>query len=325
MTVNQQQLHQLANDLPLLQFDAEQDLVWPQTPLPQAYLAAYGIDLADKFDGLRHGFGRVDAAGFRIATHYWLPQKSCGTLVVVHGYYDHVGVFDNAVRFALENNFAVLAFDLPGHGLSSGDQAAIDSFDQYGDVLGEILTRAASVLPHPLHALGQSTGAAVILNYLWRYEAVGNAPVRLHKVALFAPLIVPRGWSGGRFLFYALRRFVRRLRRGSSRSSHDPVFTRFVESEDILQAKYLSLKWVGAMAQWHDYFLQAPPLRRPLLVVQGTGDMTLAWRYNLKQIRKKLFGAEIRMIEGAGHQLINESAVYRDQLLAIVRDWFLRP
>lgn len=320
MTVTPQQLNQLANDLPPLRFDGEQDLIWPQTPLPQAYLATYGLDFAQSFAGLRHGFGQINVAGVRIATHYWLSGSARGTVVVVHGYYDHVGVFDNAIRFALENDFAVLAFDLPGHGLSGGDQAAIDSFDQYGTVLHEILGRAATLLPQPVHAIGQSTGAAVILNYLWRY-ANHEQRITLDKVVLFAPLILPRGWASGRFAFYIARLFMRRLQRGSSRSSHDPVFTQFVEREDALQPKYLSLKWVGAMAEWHKFFLQAPVLEYPVLVVQGTNDLTVAWRYNLKQIRKKLPHATIHLIDDAGHQLINESPEYRDQAMKLVREW----
>lgn len=324
MTINKEQLSQLSNDLPVLLFDGERDLAWALTSLPQAYLRTYGLDFAAEFDGLRHGFGRVDAAGFSIAAHYWLPVDPRATLVIVHGYYDHVGVFDKAIRFALQQHFAVLTFDLPGHGLSSGEQAAIDSFDQYGDVLHRLLERSTPLLPKPWHALGQSTGASVILNYVWRYEQPVSAPAALEKIALFAPLILPRGWRVGRFMFYIVRLFMVRMHRGSSRSSHDPVFTRFVETEDALQSKYLSLKWVGAMAQWHQFFLQAPPLLRPILVVQGTGDMTVAWRYNLKQIRKKLLGVKIQMIDDAGHQLINESPRYRDQLLAAVRAWFLK-
>lgn len=321
MTLTLQQLTQLASELPDLQFDVEQDGLWLQNPLPQSYLNTYGINFSSRFVGLHHGFGRMHAAGFDIATHYWLPSEPRGTLVIVHGYYDHVGLFSHAIEFALQEGLAVLAFDLPGHGLSSGDRAAIDSFDQYGDVLHQAMARAAILLPKPFHSMGQSTGAAVILNYLWRYEEQTDAPRVLNKIALVAPLVLPRGWGSGRFLFYALRRFVRRLRRGSSRSSHDPAFTRFVEN-DPLQAKYLSVQWVGAMAQWHDFFIQAKPLQRPFLVVQGTSDMTVAWRYNLKQIRAKLPVATVHLIAGAGHQLINESPEYREKLLEVARAWF---
>lgn len=323
MTLNRAQLDQLANDLPMLAFDETRDLAWAQSAAVQTYLTAYSLDFTRSFTDLRHGFGRLDVCDFKIATHYWLPARPIATLVIVHGYYDHVGLFKHAINFALQNNFAVLTFDLPGHGLSSGPEAAIDSFDQYGDVVHQVLTRAASLLPQPLHALGQSTGAAVLLNYLWRYEEKNCASVALKKIVLLAPLIIPRGWRSGRFLYYVARLFSKRFPRGSSRSSHDLEFIRFIESEDPLQSRYLSLRWVGAMAQWHRFFLRAEPMQRPMLVVQGTGDMTVAWRYNLRQIRKKLPAAEIHMIDDAGHQLINESPEYRDKLLEIVRKWFL--
>lgn len=322
MTIKQPQLSLLAQELPPLLFDGEQDLLWPKTALPELYLRSYNLDFAGEFPGLRHGFGRIEAAGFVIATHYWLPIKPRATLVIVHGYYDHVGIFDKAIRFALQQNFAVLAFDLPGHGLSSGAQAAIDSFDQYGDVLHEVLMHASKLLPQPWHALGQSTGASVLLNYLLRYEATAAAPAMLNKIALFAPLILPRGWGVGRLLYSVARFFMQRIQRGPSRSSHDSEFTRFIEREDALQAKYLSLKWVAAMAQWHKFFMHAPPLQRSVLVVQGTGDKTVAWRYNLTQLRKKIPAVEVHLIPDAGHQLINESPLYREQLLTIVRAWF---
>jgi len=321
MMLTSSQLDQLISDMPPLYFTGLPDEQWAKTALPQAYLNAYHLNFAADFPGLRHGFGYVDTDSFRIATHYWIPEGATGTMVVVHGYYDHVGIFTNAIRFALEHNLAVLAFDLPGHGLSSGEQAAIDSFDQYGDVLHSLLIKTRELLPGRRLAFGQSTGASILLNYQWRFGTEDSA-VRLDKIALCAPLILPCGWQLGRFAFYVARHFVRRLHRGTSNSSHDPAFTRFVQSGDPLQSRYLSMKWVGAMALWHDSVRCAAPLAVPVLVVQGTGDKTVDWRYNLGQIRKKLPSAEIRLIENAGHQLINESPEYRDQVMTEISRWF---
>lgn len=320
MMLTPTQLDQLVQAMPLLQFAGEVDEGWAKEPLPRAYLDAYQLDFYRHFAGLRHGFGAVDTGGFRIATHYWIPPEARGTLVVVHGYYDHVGIFRHAIRFALEHQLAVLTFDLPGHGLSSGEQAAIDSFDQYGDVLRHLLQVARHQLPGPFLGFGQSTGASVLLNYQWRFGEHSEA-VRLEKTVLCAPLVLPCGWQWGRFAFYLCRPFLRRLARGSSRSSHDPAFTRFIQSEDPLQSRYLSLKWVGAMARWHDSVRCAGPLHLPVLVIQGTGDRTVDWRYNLKQLREKIPTAEIHLIPEAGHQLINESPEYRNQLLAIMSGW----
>lgn len=325
MTLTQQDLHELAQQLPELHFVAKDDCDWPQSNLAQAYLNDYGINFAQQFASVAHGFGCVKAADFRIATHYWLPENPQGTLVLVHGYYDHVGVFAHPIRFALEHNFAVLAFDLPGHGLSSGEPAVIDSFDQYGDVLAEILQQSAAIMPQPLYALGQSTGCAVLLNYMWRYRLARNAPEQFAKLALCSPLVLPRAWRGyhlGRFTYALLRHFIVRIGRSFGNSSHDANFNHFIQQQDPLQAKYLSLRWIGAMKAWHEMVLELAPLHKELLIVQGTGDLTVDWRYNLPLLERKLPNAKIVFIKDAGHQLVNENEFYRSQVFAAINHYF---
>ncbi|RYZ82198.1 MAG: alpha/beta hydrolase, partial [Moraxellaceae bacterium] len=254
---SKQQLNELVHQLPNLAFDTSKDSAWANNKLALEYLNAYSINFTKEFLSVYHGFGYVDAAGFRIATHYWMPEEAQGTLLVVHGYYDHIGIFDNVIRFALQHKFAVLAFDLPGHGLSSGDPAVIDSFDQYGDVLAQILQQSESLMPKPMYAFGQSTGCAVLLNYLWRYKEQHDSVTKFEKIVLGAPLILARGWRGvhmGRYVYAAMKHFVQYLHRGRTRSSHDASFNQFIMQKDCLQAKRLSLRWVGAMKEWDDLF-----------------------------------------------------------------------
>ena len=318
MKLSIQQLDVLRSQLPPLEFSLKNDCDWPQSDAAQIYLNYYHINFAHDFTGVSHGFGYVEAAGFRIATHYWLPEDAKGTLVVVHGYYDHVGIFDHVHRFALENNLAVLAFDLPGHGLSNGERAAIKSFTQYSDVLATLLQQSADLLPTPLYAFGQSTGSAVILNYLWQYAEKQNAENRFQKIILCSPLILPRGWRLGRFAFAILRHFIKHLKRGKACSSHDKQFNDFLNHDDALQPPFLSLQWLAAMKDWNQEFCGYAPLAKQVLIIQGTGDMTVDWLYNLPTIKSKLPNAQIVMINDAGHQLVNESEHYRKQVFAAV-------
>lgn len=318
MKLTEQQLQKFAEQLPQLAFSPADDCHWAQSEVAQAYLNLYRINFACDFAGVRHGFGTIDAAGFRIATHYWLPADARATLVVVHGYYDHVGNFNRIVRFALENNLAVLTFDLPGHGLSTGSRAAIDSFNQYGEVLAEVIKQGANLMPKPVHIVGQSTGAAVILNYMWRDD---TECYPLEKIILCAPLILPRGWRMGRFVFAVARHFLKQLKRGKARSSHDKNFNRFIMQHDCLQTKYLSLQWVAAMKAWDTQFRSYPTLQKELLIIQGTGDMTVDWRYNLPTIQQKLPNAKVVMIHDAGHQLVNESDLYLKQVFAAISSY----
>ncbi len=311
--LSHQKLLELSEQMPLLSFIPEQDCAWIQSDLTQAYLDFYRINFAREFDGLLHGFGCVEAAGFRIATHYWLPLDPRGTLVINHGLYDHVGIYNHAIRFALSLNFAVLAFDLPGHGLSSGEPADISSFDQYADVLALVLMQGRELMPRPLHGLSQSTGAAMMLNYLWRYPSQNPAHQSFSKIVLCAPLIVGRGWGLGQFLYLLLKPFVKKLKRGVSNNSHSTKFIDFITYQDPLQAKYLTLKWIGAMKSWNQQFSNFSSIDREVFIVQGTGDMTVAWRYNLPLIKSKLPNAKIHMITDARHQLVSESDEYRSQ------------
>lgn len=315
------QAEELRAMLPELVFGPDGEGVDCDYPSVKAYLACYGLDFSAQYPGLVHALGCISAVDFRIAVQYWIPPGAKGTLLVVHGYYDHLGIYDKVVAFGLAQGLAVLGFDLPGHGLSSGERAAIDSFDQYGDVMETLLQHATNKLPAPWYALGQSTGGAVLLNHLWRYDSRRPQPL-LGKTVLCAPLVLPRGWTRGRWLYMLLHKFVKRLPRGHSSSSHDLDFIRFLDEEDCLQSRYLSVRWVGAMKRWDAQFCHWQPLDKPVLIIQGTDDQTVAWCYNLKQLQSKLPNAQVHLIQNAGHQLVNERSDLRNQVFAQISRFF---
>lgn len=306
----------LAERLPLLTFEPQADSAWGEDAQVQAYLDHYSINLTREYPGVRHGFGRVAAVGFDLAAHYWLPERPRGTLVVVHGYYDHVGLYGHALRFGLDQGYAVLTFDLPGHGLSSGAHASIDSFDQYADALHEVLMASEPLLPRPWHCLAQSTGGATVLNYLWRYSHE-----HFDRIALCAPLILPFAWRTSFFAYWLARPWLKRVRRVFRGSSHDAAFNHFVRHRDGLQYTYLPLKWVTAMRRWDSQFFRFPTLEKSLLIVQGSADQTVDWHYNLAQIRRRLSNAHIHMVAGARHHLVNESPKYRAPVFNAVAQW----
>lgn len=71
--------------LPELDFTPEFAGISRDNPLLAAYIGCYQLDFSARSPGVRHALGIIDAAGFRIATQYWLPPQARGTLLVVHG------------------------------------------------------------------------------------------------------------------------------------------------------------------------------------------------------------------------------------------------
>lgn len=310
---NASALAQLRRDMPPLSFRPDQDAVAIQSPALDSYLRHYGIDFARQLAGVRHYFGAYGTNGYLIASHYWLPPDPIGTVFVVHGYFDHTGLYGHLILELLRKRYAVVAFDLPGHGLSDGERVTIASFDRYAAVLDAVLGQCRGQLPRPWHAVGQSTGGAILLKYVLEEKYDHRV---FKRMALLAPLVRPRSWYFNLLIYWVAHRFVRQIRRRFVANSADADFLGFLLERDPLQDRHLPLEWVGAMKQWIERFGELPASDFPLRIVQGDRDTTLDWRYNLRVLRDKLPRAEISMIAGAGHHLVNEITGVREQVFA---------
>ncbi len=286
-------------------------------PALTPYLQFYGLPLPSP--ALHSSAGVLESGRFRLFCQYHAAreQASSGTVFVIHGYYDHAGLYGRLLRHLLGLGFGVVLFDLPGHGLSSGERASIDSFTHYTDALETVLQQAtADALPQPWHLLGQSTGGSIAMDYTLRHCQQGSGKVE--KVVLLAPLVRPYQWWRGRALHTVLKPFVTGIPRSFVDNSHDETFLHFVRELDPLQARQLSARWVSALKQWMSQFESAPPCDAALEVIQGTGDTTVDWVYNLQAIARRFPQAHITKIAGARHHLVNEGAPYQQQLFAIL-------
>lgn len=295
-------------------------LDWRRPLAPAGALAAYarfyGLDRLVAGGRVRHGLGWIDAAGYRVAVQCWRHAEAPrGTALLLHGYYDHVGIYGHVIARLLATGHDVVAFDLPGHGLSTGEPAVIDDFDDYQQVLHAVLAgMTAAQLPPLRVAVGQSTGAAVLMEYLLA-NRLDAARAPFAKAVLLAPLVRPVNWTLNRLVYLLVRPFRDSIPRKFAINSHDEAFLRFLREEDPLQSHRLSVRWVGAMKRWIPRMEAHAPLDFPLVVVQGDRDGTVDWRHNLGVIRAKFPSVEVHRVAGAGHQLANEGEPWRTQVL----------
>ena len=277
----------------------------------QAYLDYYGLDLGKSFPGVGHCFGTVSSRGESLAVQAWRTPGARTTLMLVHGYFDHVGLYTHLVRFGLLRGCNVLTFDLPGHGLSGGNRADIEDFTDYSAAIRTV-REAAADLGERWQVIGQSTGAAAIMDCLGSYPAL-----RFERVVLLAPLVEPGNWLLVRLAQMLVKPFTASIRRSFAENSHDRAFLAFLQQEP-LQTRVIPLAWVGALQRWLREFKQRPANPTPLLVVQGDEDGTVAWRRNLAWIRCLFPATEVYILPTGRHHLANESPELRSRYLARV-------
>ncbi|QJD59306.1 alpha/beta hydrolase [Pseudomonas sp. gcc21] len=275
------------------------------------YANYYGIDFSRHVE--QH-LGKVHADGFDLAVQLWRPSQPKGTLVILHGYYDHMGLYRHLIRWALGHKLAVLAFDLPGHGLSSGDRASIDCFLRYQKALDGVLQSAADWnLPGPWHFLGQSTGGAILIDRLLH----GEMPTETGESILMAPLVRPRQWGMSQMSLKLLGGFIQQLGRRFTDNSNDPDFLAFIRERDPLQAQILPVAWVQALEKWIPRIESASPAAHRPLIIQGQADGTVDWQHNIKVLQEKFDTPELLYLPKARHHLANEGKALRKEYL----DW----
>ncbi|GAB5373412.1 hypothetical protein AAMO2058_001749300 [Amorphochlora amoebiformis] len=138
-------------------------------------LSALGVAMGVYIDKPRPTtFGRLHTPrGSNVFFREWAPEdpkgKERATVFLQHGGIFHGGYFGEVAEALNKKGIRVLAMDLAGHGWSDnggGPRGAADSFSRHSDDLGYFVHTMSSPLKSPVFVLGESLGAAVILEGL---------------------------------------------------------------------------------------------------------------------------------------------------------------
>lgn len=280
------------------------------SPALQKYLAYYDLDL----EGTDHVCGMLTTENYEIFVHQVIPQKPLqGTIVFSHGYLDHSALYSNLVRFLTDRGYAVVLWDLPGHGLSSGPRAAINDFTNYGTLLADVFETGRKQLPQPYFMIGHSTGCSATLEYM----RTRPNDAKVVKAAVFvAPLVRSYAWHSSQLARKLIKPLVSNLPHIDRQVTHDDDFQSFLENADPLRCDAIPLNWVHALTKWnrdiHDWH---PPAQRPALyIIQGTDDTVVSWQYNLEFLTQIFPDAKVKKIPGGYHHLLNEKPSMRTQV-----------
>jgi lysophospholipase len=264
--------------------------------------------------------GRVVLDGIEVTLQYYGQKKretARGTVIIVHGYMDHVGLYRHVIEALHDDGFDLLCYDLSGHGLSGGEPLSVDSFKHYATQLAELITTVEEDIAYPLHLMGQSTGAAIVMAHQLFFMHENRAP--MGERILLAPLVRSTSWRSVQRKFRWFQHIVKQVLRGHSNNTHDLGFRQFINEYDPLQHKKIPVNWVGAMLIWGEWIESHAPVAGTIHMIQGTNDDTVDWRHNLVVLGRLYPDLALTLIKGAKHHLVNETPAYRHQVFTTVR------
>ena len=255
-----------------------------------AYRNVYRFDLPTEIE---HYWGRVNAGGFSIFQHYF-KRSGAPTCLLLHGYLDHSGLYGDMICELIREGWSVCAFDLPGHGLSSGERGGIHDFEQYQACLKDVINGLESP---PVAVVGHSTGAAVLANCILDGLSFPHA-------AFVSPLLHSQAWLLSKIGVNLVPRHLRIPRRRAEVSS-DPEFQRFRVSDPLYETT-MPMTWVHAMFRWARTMENKEPSPSKIVAFFGDRDVIIDQNASARIYEKLFPNADIRWFQGGNHHLLFE-------------------
>jgi acylglycerol lipase len=255
--------------------------------------------------------------GVSLFCRKWDPAKDpIATVVIVHGLGEHSGRYVHVGKYFAESGFRVIAFDLRGHGRSSGRPVYVK---HYGELAGDV----GSVLEHFGGGLtflyGHSMGGQLAL---WTAQ---HLPLKLEGLIVSSPWLAlafaPPRWQ----LFFAQKinglipglRFPTGVR--TETLSDDQAHLDSLEDLDLLH-KFTTVRLYLEAASAASEIVRTPAIDFPVLCAYGDADEVTSCRVAEEYFRRlRAPRKTFKIYPGLLHELHNEQE--RAQVLADYAGW----
>ena len=252
----------------------------------------------------------------------WLPPDPQRVLVVVHGFGEHCGRYEELATWFAHRGFAVHAYDQRGHGRTPGARGDIGRFDLLLDDVARMLDFAADSHPGlPLILLGHSMGGLITTAFVCERQPQIDRFAVSGPALLLAPDFSPMKVRIARALAGVCPRLSMDAGLDAEAISRDPeVVRRYVD--DPLVHGTMTAALAGGMVAAQTRTLEAASrVAMPMLLLHGEADALCpvegSKRFHEGLPHERVAGSAIRTYPGLRHEIFNEperEQVYEDLL-----------
>jgi alpha-beta hydrolase superfamily lysophospholipase len=262
-----------------------------------------------------------DKNGIKLHLQAWEPDSRPRAVVgVLHGMGEHVARYAPIAQALVERGFAVMGFDLRGHGRSGGRRGHTPSYETLLDDLGVLLERIAERYPRrPVFLYGHSLGGALAINYAMR------RPSKIKGVIATSPWLVtvvqapPLKVALARILDPILPTYTDRWAVEPRALARDPEVGDAYERDPLVHDFITSRMYLAATEAGQWALEHAADFPLPLLLMHGTADRLTSWEASREFARRLGRKVTWRSWEGWYHELHNEPE--RRSIVRVMTAW----
>ena len=242
------------------------------------------------------------------------------SVLMLHGYAEHIMRYQHLIHKFTENKFRIMGFDFRGHGKSGGKRAYINSFDEYVEDLHQIVQQFFKE-GESNFIYAHSMGGCVLVRYLEKYDNSLFTGVITTGAAMKPDDSIPK-------ILIKLSTLVAKILPSLPTISLDSSAVSRI-SEEVYKYDHDPLNYRGGTkARFGDEFLKAMKKGKeelhkitvPFFINHGTADRLInpesaQWIYDGISSSDKT----LRFWEGLYHELINEPE--REEVMGEIVKW----
>ena len=249
-------------------------------------------------------------------------------MVLVHGFGEHSGRYEEVAMFFAQRGFGVYAHDHMGHGNSPGLRGHIGRFDDFLDDVEGFIAHASEAHPGlPRVLVGHSMGGLIVAALACERKVDVDLVVLSGPALSLSPDISRFKLIFARLLRGLMPRLTMEAGLDASGISRDPEVVRNYESDPLVHGQITASMGAGMFETIQRIQRKANMFSVPALLMHGESDPIC------RVEGSRLFfaslpqggaatGSELRIYPDLRHEIFNEPE--RAQVYDDVHDWVLR-
>jgi len=268
-------------------------------------------------------FGWQTEDELRLYAQGWQPETDAkGTVCLVHGLGEHSGRYAHLAAFLNQASYALLAFDLRGHGKSEGQRGHTPSYETLLDDISHLLEEAAKRYPdRPRFLYGHSLGGNLATNYALRRRP------RLAGVIVTGPLLRPAfeppAWKMtlAKIMYSLWPTLTMSNELDRQGLSRDPEVVHAYNDDPLVHDR-VSARLAMDMLQSGLWALEhAAELSLPLLLMHGSDDRLTSAPASRTFAAQASHRCTLKIWEGFYHEIHNEPE--QGQVFEYLLEWLV--
>jgi alpha-beta hydrolase superfamily lysophospholipase len=259
--------------------------------------------------------------GLALYAQGWSPESPKAVVVLIHGHGEHTGRYAHVAAAYGAAGYALLGFDLRGHGKSEGQRGHTPSYQAILDDMTDFIGQACERYPNlPVFLYGHSMGGNLVANYVLRFKpSIKGALVTSPWLRLaFEPPTIQKTLAQVMQSIYPS--FSQATGLDATTLSRDQAIVEAYKADPLVHGLTTARAFFCFFEAGFYAIEHAAELTSPMLLMHGTADRLTSAEGSKEFAQKAGKTVTLKLWDGFFHETHNEPE--KAQVIQTMLDWF---